>query len=169
MVLSYVSSSFYVVRSSHRRRVFSSLRRAADFFFSVRKFLVYFRNRWDLVSSLVDVERERDPLQRPVAPVFVRGEIRLEHEPDAHGVSSALRHVHGRPERVLQFELARLNRNHLQDGQLGDEHLRVLALQHAPLEVPARALEVQTLDVRPELEPLSAMEKAMALLTGGSS
>eukprot|EP00982_Pelagococcus_subviridis_P009579 30935-Pelagococcus_subviridis.AAC.14 len=81
--------------------------------------------------------------------VLFRGQIRLKHEPDAHRVSPALRHVHRRLERALQLQLRRFDRDDLKNRQLGDEHLRVLPPQDALLQIPRRAFEVQTLDVRP--------------------
>eukprot|EP00959_Pyramimonas_sp_CCMP1952_P389005 8150622-Pyramimonas_sp.AAC.2 len=105
-------------------------------------------------QCLVDVEAERGALQDPVARVLVGGEVGGEDESNAAGVGARLRHVDGRLEDVRQLQLGRLHGNNLQHGQLLHEHLGVLALEHARLRVPRGALEVQSLDVTPELELL---------------
>mmetsp|Transcript_14108 Transcript_14108/g.33880 ORF Transcript_14108/g.33880 Transcript_14108/m.33880 type:complete len:904 (+) Transcript_14108:88-2799(+) len=108
---------------------------------------------------LVDVEAQRHALQHPVAGVLGGGQVRLQHQPHAHGVAPALGHVHRGLEGVLQLELGRLDGDHLQDGQLGDQHLGVLAPQHAALHVPRRALQVQPLDVAPVLQLLAHLRR----------
>mmetsp|Transcript_7802 Transcript_7802/g.35411 ORF Transcript_7802/g.35411 Transcript_7802/m.35411 type:complete len:418 (+) Transcript_7802:111-1364(+) len=108
---------------------------------------------------LVDVKAQGHALQHPVAGVLRRGEVRLEHQADTHRVTPRLRHVDGSLERILQLQLASLDGNHLQDGQLGDEHLWILALQHAAFQVPARALQVKALDVRAVLQLLGNLRR----------
>mmetsp|Transcript_11784 Transcript_11784/g.49512 ORF Transcript_11784/g.49512 Transcript_11784/m.49512 type:complete len:364 (+) Transcript_11784:1524-2615(+) len=94
-----------------------------------------------------------------MARVLRRGKIRLKYQTDTHRIASRLRHVDGCLERVLQLQLAPLDGNHLQDWQLGDEHLRILALQHAALQVPARALKVESLNVRAVLQLLGNLRR----------
>ena len=53
---------------------------------------------------LVGVEDEADTLQHPVGDVFAGSQVRLEHQPHAHGVASLRRHVHRRAERVLKYK-----------------------------------------------------------------
>ena len=58
---------------------------------------------------LVCIEAQRHALQHPVRGVLRGGEVRLEDQPDAHGVAVRLGHVNGRAERTVQLELGSLD------------------------------------------------------------
>lgn len=82
-----------------------------------------------------------------MAGMFLGGQVSLEHQAHAHGITAVLCHVHRGLEGVLELELASLDGDDLHDGQLGDQHLGVLAPETGLLQVPGCAFKVQAIDV----------------------
>lgn len=78
----------------------------------------------DVIRSIVDIEHQSHALQNPMRRMLGSPQIGHEDLPHSHGVLPVLGDVDWSFEIVLNFELAGLGRNDLDDRHLANQLLR---------------------------------------------